>query len=75
MRRLPRWNAVRLYQEHTADQLTALAEQLRSDPANANPSRKDGRGSIWLYDEATHRKLAAIAQAVTWHIADAKVVD
>ena len=69
MTRLPRWNATRLYREHTADELTALAATLQADPVNANPEHAAGR-SIWLYTKETHRRLAAIAQAITWHLHD-----
>jgi hypothetical protein len=71
MRRLPKWNATRLYREHTAEQLIELQWSLTSDPANANPARAvDPAASIWLYTRETHRRLSAIAQAITWHMAD-----
>lgn len=74
--RLPRWNATRLYRENTADQLVALAASLRDNPANANPARAvDPGASIWLYTKETHRRLDAIAQAITWHLGDAREAD
>lgn len=67
-RRLSRWNAVRLADENTTEQLHALRESIVNDPANANPAHASGR-SIYLYSPAAQRKLDAIALAVTFHLA------
>ena len=74
MKRLTKWSAARLYQENSSEELTVLAAALTSDPENANPgSRANGGSSIYLYTKETHRRLAAIAQAITWHLQNRRV--
>lgn len=58
-------NPVRLYERHTMPELVTMAQYLRDDPAN----RDEG---LYLYTPQTRRKLDAIAQAITWHLADAR---
>jgi hypothetical protein len=65
------YNAVKMSDNLTLEQLTALADNLRNDPKNANPLRAEGRsGSIWLFTKATHKRLDAIAWAVSYKLAD-----
>jgi hypothetical protein len=43
-----------------------MAAEIRDNPANRNPVP----GSIWLYTPRVHRKLDAIAWAITYHLHD-----
>jgi hypothetical protein len=69
VRKLPRWNAVRLADENSLEQLEALRRSIVDDPANANPAHATGR-SIFLYAPAAQRKLDALAHAVTMKLAE-----
>lgn len=61
------YNAVKLSNHLTLEQLVEMAEGLRSDPANQNT-----KGGIWLYTKATHRRLDAIAWAITYKLQEKK---
>lgn len=61
------YDAVKMSDGLTMDELTALAERLKADPDNANPLHASGK-SIYLYTKATHRRLDAIAWAITYKL-------
>lgn len=58
-RRTYGYDAVKMADNMTYDQLMALDAELRANPANQNP-----KGSFWLYTKACRRKLDAISWAV-----------
>jgi hypothetical protein len=62
-------SALRLYGKHTMAELVELQKAVTSDPAN---QIKD---SIYLYCPKARKKLADIAQAITWHLADKRAAD
>ena len=61
-------NASQLYQKHTMKELLVIREELEKDPNNTN---KDG---LYLYNPPTRKKLAAIDQAIAFHLADKREV-
>lgn len=61
------YNACKMADNMTFEELTAMANRLRDDPANANPQHANGN-SIYLYTKATHKRLDAIAWAITYKL-------
>lgn len=59
-------NAHDLHKKYSAAELAALQRAICADPANANPSV----GGIFKYTPEAHKKLAAIAHAIRWHMMD-----
>ena len=57
------WDAVRLAEAYTADELAKAITQLHADPANANPAHAAGK-SIHLYTKATDKRTDALAWAI-----------
>ena len=53
------WDAVRMEQNMTMQELVDLSDELMADPANKNPP-----GSFQIYNKKTQRKLKAISWAV-----------
>ena len=62
------WDAVKLSNAYTIDELVTLQKQVMEDPASRNPAHDDHRKSIWLYTKAARRKLDAIGLAITYKL-------
>lgn len=58
-------NSVRLYQRFTMDQLIQKQSSIADNPENVNMD-----GGIALHTPKTRRELAAIAQAIAFHLED-----
>jgi len=58
--------AVRLYNKHSKAELLDLARSIETNDDNREPPGT----SIHTLKPAARKKLAAIAQAITWHLAD-----
>lgn len=56
------WDAVRLSEAYTLEELTQLRGLVTSDPASVNPGH--ATGDIHLYNKRARRKLDAIGWAV-----------
>lgn len=56
------WDAVKLSEAYTLEELAKLRELVTSDPASANPAHT--AGDIYLYNKKARRKLDAIGWAV-----------
>lgn len=59
-----------LYRKHSPDELHAMQERIKADPANRMP-----KGSVYLYIPKARKELDAIAWAITYHITDKKERD
>lgn len=57
--------AYSLYKKHSQDALLKLQDSIAADPESRNKA-----GGIHLYEPKARRKLAAIAEAITMHMAD-----
>lgn len=57
--------AIRLYKKYSKEQLLLLQDQISGAPENRNTD-----GSMFLYTAQARKKLDAIAQAITFHLAD-----
>jgi hypothetical protein len=57
------WDAVRLSDAYSANELAAAIVQLHADPENANPAHAAG-ASINLYTKKTDQKTSALAMAI-----------
>lgn len=57
--------AHRLYKKYSKEELLDLDRSITADPAN-----KATDGGIYLYTSTARKKLRAIAEAVTFHLAD-----
>lgn len=57
------WDAVRLADAYSQQELSQAICQLHADPANANPAHASGR-SIRLYTKATDKRTDALAWAI-----------
>lgn len=73
-RRRGKWDAIRLYDENSMEQLTELMKEVREDPENLNPVDDEGHpiGTIYLLNPAGRKKMDAITWAISWHLADRK---
>lgn len=60
-------SALSLYKKHTQQELIALDEATSADPANQAPA-----GGIYRHTPKARKLIADIAQAITWHMADAR---
>lgn len=58
-------SALTLYKKHDKAALLALQERVCAEAANRAPP-----GGLMLYTKEASKKLADIAQAITWHMAD-----
>lgn len=58
-------SALSLYKRHDKGALLALQESVCADPAN-----RAAPGGLMIYTKEASKKLADIAQAITWHMAD-----
>lgn len=56
-----------LYRRHDQEALLRMSAQIEADPENSAEL-----GSIFLYSAAARRKLADIAQAISFHMADTR---
>lgn len=65
------WQAVRLSNAYSLDQLNTLRLEVQGDPEAANPAHAAGR-DINLYTKGARRKLDALAWAVTHKLAEAR---
>lgn len=59
--------ALSLYKTYSQAELLALSQQVESDPASQAPP-----GGLFRLTLAARKKTADIAQAIAWHIADAR---
>lgn len=59
--------ALELYKRHDQDALLRMSAEIEADPANAAEV-----GSIYLHSAPARRKLADIAQAIAFHMADTR---
>jgi hypothetical protein len=57
------WDAVRLSDAYSANELAAAIVQLHADPDNANPAHAAGT-SINLYTKKTDQRTSALAMAI-----------
>jgi hypothetical protein len=57
------WNAVKLSDAYSLEELYELRKSITEDPSNANSD-----GSIYLYTKAARKKLDAIGYAVSYKI-------
>lgn len=64
------FDAVKLSEAYTMEELAKLRQQVIDDPENANPEYVKGR-CIYLYTKAARKKLDAIAYAVYYKQKDA----
>ena len=64
------WNAPRLADAYTLEELTALRLEVEAEPKNRNPVDANGRPikTIWIYTKPAQKKLDAIAWAITFKI-------
>lgn len=67
------WDAVKLYENYSAQELAQAICQIDEDPANANPAHKNG-GSIYLTTAAARKRTSALAYAVFYHQQDRREV-
>lgn len=56
-----------LYRKHSTEELHAMQERIKADPANRMP-----KGSVYLYTTKARKELDAIAWAITYHMQDRK---
>lgn len=54
----------------TMDELVSMQESLVSDPRN-----RDSEGSLYLYNPATRKKLAAIASQISFLMAEKRAAE
>ena len=54
-----------MYRKHTMEELVEMDKALMADPANRNPP-----GGLYVYTPKARRKMKAIAEAITYHLAD-----
>lgn len=70
------WDAVKLSDAYSMDELNALRQQVEREHANPLDAHgsplEHGRSTIYLYDKAGRKKLAAITWAVTYKLQDKK---
>lgn len=66
------YDAVKMSDNLSLEELSTLREWLVNDPANENPIRKNGGSAIHLYDKKTHQRLDKLAWAVTYKLAEKK---
>ncbi|MBG6083106.1 hypothetical protein [Rubrivivax gelatinosus] len=57
--------ALQLYRKYSQEELVRMQEALCADPQSRNTS-----GGIYLYTAPVRRKLADIAQGITYHLVD-----
>lgn len=60
--------AVRWFNQYTIAELHALREKIEAE----NPVTEQRYDHIYLYPKAVREKFHDIAQAITWHMIDAK---
>lgn len=60
-------SALSLYKKHTQAELVHLDAALTADPL-----ARDNSNSIFIYTPKARKRLAEIAQAITWHMEDAR---
>lgn len=65
------WNPARMAANLTMDELMELRVDIETNPQNANPACATGK-SIYRYKREAHRKLDAIAWAVTHKMREAR---
>jgi predicted RNA methylase len=63
------WDAVKLSNAYSTDELNAMYRVLARDPAGHNPEHAQGQ-SIHIYTPSTRKKMDAIAWAITYHLKD-----
>lgn len=59
--------AYRLYCRHSVEELVAMQQRIRNDPASRNPN-----GGIWLYTKPVHKNLDDISWAIYYHTEDTR---
>lgn len=64
------WDAVKLSNAYTMEEIAKLRQQVIDDPDNENPEYAKGR-CIYLYTKSARKKLDAIAYAVYYKQKDA----
>lgn len=63
------WDAVRLHEHYSAQELADAIQQMMDDPANRNPEHAAGR-SIQIYTAATKKRTDALSWAIFYHQQD-----
>jgi hypothetical protein len=61
------WDAVKLSEAYSLDELAQLRDVVTSDPVNANPDHAKGK-SIYLYTKSARKKLEAIGYAIYYKL-------
>lgn len=69
------WDAPKLADAYTMEELTALRLEVEAEPKNRNPVDANGRPvkTIWIFTKPAQRKLDAIAWAITFKIKAARL--
>lgn len=68
------WDAVKLSEAYTLEELAQLRDLITNDPASANPGHATG-ADIYLYNKKARRKLDAIGWAVYYKQQEARRAD
>jgi hypothetical protein len=63
------WDAVKLSDAYTANELAAAIQELHADPDNANPAHAAGK-SIYLYTRQTMKRTDALGWAIFYRQQD-----
>ncbi len=64
------WDAVKLSEAYSLEQLEQLRQSVIQNPDNQNPDHKAGK-SIFLYTKSARRKLEALGWAVFFRLGEA----
>lgn len=73
-KRRDKWDAVRLYEENTMEELAEMLRKESEDPKNQNPKDEEGHpiGTIYLLNKRGQKRTDAIGWAITYHLQDIK---
>lgn len=65
------WDAVKLSDAYSLEELARLRSMITDDPANADPDHAKGN-SIFLYKKSARKKLEALSYAVYYKLEEKK---